>query len=93
MSVKHYSPRKGFKYELIVGVGSTIVILGLFTAILLLISKAENQKLLWVTVSLVAVIVGWVLVSSQTTGFLDTLKTILGQLVLAILSPINWFGR
>jgi ABC-type iron transport system FetAB permease component len=80
----------GFKRELIVSTGSTIFLLGIFAAILLLISKVEDQKMLWVSVSLAGTLVGWILVRTKSKNFFDTFEQLFSRLLSAMLSPFNW---
>jgi hypothetical protein len=81
-----------FKRELVVGIGSTFFLLGVFAAILLVISRMEHQKALWVIVSIACALLGWFTVRTQTKGFVETFKIMIGQLLSAIFSPVNWFN-
>lgn len=82
----------GFKRELVIGIGSSFFLFGIFAAIILLVSKVEHQKTLWVSVSIASAILGWFIVRTQAKGFGDTFKIILGQLLSVIFSPVNWFN-
>ncbi|HEX4774609.1 MAG TPA: hypothetical protein VH234_03765 [Candidatus Saccharimonadales bacterium] len=83
---------RSFKHELIVGIGSTIFLLGIFAAAILIISKIEHQKTLWVSVSIAGALFGWIMVRTQAKGFIDTFKIMLGELLSTIFNPLNWFN-
>jgi hypothetical protein len=80
--------KKGMKYGVVAGTGSTLFIAGLIIVIIALIKGTKGEKELWCPIGLVLAAIGWKLVRhvSNNTG-----ESIAAIFISTFLNPFDWF--